>query len=62
MDDIKCFTIEGKKNILFRQEGNQYVFFDPIALEYYVTNYIGAEILYYISKGKNFKFIVDKIS
>ncbi|KMT49849.1 hypothetical protein TU51_12380 [Bacillus cytotoxicus] len=59
---MKCFTIEGKKNILFRQEGNQYVFFDPIALEYYVTNYIGAEILYYISKGKNFKFIVDKIS
>ncbi|MGI2791055.1 PqqD family peptide maturation chaperone WgkC [Bacillus cytotoxicus] len=62
MDDIKCFTIEGKKNILFRQEGNEYVFFDPIALEYYVTNYIGAEILYYISKGKDFKFIVDKIS
>ncbi|HFK1753572.1 TPA: hypothetical protein ACGXP3_004000 [Bacillus cereus] len=62
MDDIKCFIIHGKKNIIFRQEGDKYVFFDPIALEYYVTNFIGAEILYYISTGKDFHFIADKIS
>ncbi|GIN63298.1 hypothetical protein J27TS8_32910 [Robertmurraya siralis] len=62
MENIKCFIIEGKKNILFRQEGAEYVFFDPIALEFYVTNHIGAEILYYISKGKDFKFIIGKMS
>ncbi|WP_279146139.1 hypothetical protein [Clostridium tyrobutyricum] len=59
METINYFIIEGTKDLIFRKEGENFIFFDPYGLEYYRTNYTGAEILYLISKNYHYNQIVE---
>jgi hypothetical protein len=52
------FTISGKKIIIVKKiEKDFFMLFDPINLNYFNINGVGADILYYISK----KFSLEKI-
>ncbi len=55
--DKELFCIRGKKDLIFRKDHKNFYVYDPIALEYYKIDEIGAEILYCISKN----FSLDKI-
>ncbi|EXG86588.1 hypothetical protein K413DRAFT_3433 [Clostridium sp. ASBs410] len=55
----RCFYIDGVKSLIFRQEENCYITFDPVNLEFIRLNYIGAEILYCISLNINYGNMVD---
>ncbi len=55
----RCFYIDGVKSLIFRQEENCYITFDPVNLEFIRLNYIGAEILYCISLNINYGKMVD---
>lgn len=57
MKDV--FYIEGEKKLIFRKEKNEYITFNPINLEFYSINFIGAEILYLIALGKKYNEIID---
>jgi hypothetical protein len=54
-----CFYIDGVKSLIFRQEENCYITFDPVNLEFIRLNHIGAEILYCISLNMNYGKMVD---
>lgn len=54
-----CFYIDGVKSLIFRQEENCYITFDPVNLEFIRLNYIGVEILYCISLNINYGEMVD---
>lgn len=56
MEDV--FRIKGIKTLILRREKDKYITFNPIKLEYYTINEIGAEILYLISKNKSKEYIV----
>lgn len=58
MNNNITFYISGKKDIIFRKEGDFFISFDPIALEFIEINMIGAEILYLISEKVCFNEIV----
>ena len=56
MIEENVFIIKGKKNIIFRREkmfteNEEWVTFDPEALEYYTLNTSGAEFFYIIYKN-----------
>lgn len=53
------FVIHGNNTLIFRREGNKYITFDPVGLEYYDLNLIGAEICYCIAQGKLVSEILD---
>ena len=48
------FVLEGKRKLIIRKEGEYYILFDPIDLDFYKINNTGAEILYLISLNKSF--------
>ena len=54
MEIKSVFYINGIKKLIFRKEGNKYITFNPIDLEFFRINLIGAEILFLISE--NFKY------
>ncbi|MBZ9637474.1 PqqD family protein [Clostridium sp. FP1] len=64
MNEVNVFYITGKKNLIFRKEGECFISFDPLALEFVKINLIGSEILYLISKKYEFsdilQYFVDK--
>lgn len=53
------FYIEGNKILLFRKEGDNFITFDPERLEFLKLNFIGAEIMYYISVHMKLEEIVN---
>ncbi len=53
------FTIKGKKDLIFLKNENAYTVYDPINLEYYEIDELGAEILYLLSKNFSIKIMVD---
>ena len=55
MNEINCFIIHGSKDLIFRRESEDFIFFDPYDLEFYRVDFIGAEILYLIYKKVTFK-------
>lgn len=55
----KQFKIKGKKDLFFYRNGDSYTVFDPVFLEYYGVDIIGAEILYCLSKNFTLNQIVD---
>ena len=59
MKEIDCFIIHGSKDLIFRRESEDFIFFDPYDLEFYRVDFIGAEILYLISKKVTFKELLD---
>ena len=61
MDEIKMFCINGTKKIIFRKEGNVFICFDPIDLEFYEVNMTGACILFLVSEKYSYKFMVDTL-
>lgn len=58
MEEMKCFCINGSKKLIFRQEDNIYICFDPSALEFYEINEVGACILFLISENQNYEHII----
>ncbi len=61
MDEIKMLCINGTKKIIFRKEGNVFICFDPIDLEFYEVNMTGACILFLVSEKYSYKFMVDTL-
>lgn len=57
MEDV--FFIHASKLLIFRKEEEDYITFSPEKLEYYKVNFIGAEILYLISKKVKYKDIIN---
>lgn len=53
------FVIKGKKDLIFKKDQGDFWVYDPIALEYYKIDEIGAEILYCISKNFNLEQIIE---
>ncbi|GEB28237.1 Uncharacterised protein [Enterococcus casseliflavus] len=47
----KQFKIKGKKDLFFKRDGDSFTVFDPVFLEYYGVDIVGAEILYCLSKN-----------
>lgn len=64
MNEVNVFYIAGKKNLIFRKEGEYFISFDPLALEFVKINLIGSEMLYLISQKYEFndilQYFVDK--
>lgn len=59
MNEVNVFYILGKKYLIFRKEGDYFISFDPIALEFVKINLIGSEMLYLISKQYKFSEILE---
>lgn len=62
MKDV--FRIKGVRTLILRKEKDKYITFNPIKLEYYTINEIGAEILYLVSQNRTkesiIRYFVDK--
>ena len=62
MKDV--FHIKGVRTLILRKEKDKYITFNPIKLEYYTINEIGAEILYLVSQNRTkesiIRYFVDK--
>jgi hypothetical protein len=58
MNEMRVFCIDGSKKIIFRQEGNVYICFDPKDLEFYEVNITGACILFLVSYNTKFENMV----
>lgn len=59
MDEMNCFIIKGSKDLIFRREGERYICFDPIGLEFYEINETGACILFLISEEQEYNNMVE---
>jgi len=59
MEISNCFILEGTRDLIFRKEREEYMFFDPLSLECYSINESGAEILCLISKQKKLEDILE---
>jgi len=58
---VDKFVIHGKKDIYIEKLNDNYVLYDPIALEYHNINEIGANILYYLSQNLSLPMIVQTL-
>ena len=58
------FTLECEKPdvLIFRKEGDMYITFDPVNLEYYKLNKTSTQIIYLISQNNSFEDIVCLLS
>ena len=59
MEEMNCFIINGSKKLIFRREGEKYVCFDPVTLEFYEVNEAGACILYLVSENQKYYHIIE---
>lgn len=57
-DNINSFNINGRKILIFRREADYFVSYDPVKLEIYSVNFIGAEMLYLISEKIKYQDII----
>lgn len=58
---VDKFVINGKKDIYVEKLNDSYLLYDPIALEYYNIDEIGAEILYCLSQNLSLSRIVQTL-
>lgn len=58
----KKFKLKGKKDLIFLKNEDIYTVYDPIYLEYYEVDEVGAELLYLLSKNSSLDVMINYIT